>query len=71
MERVRQNLEELNLKKAEERKVSAGIEGTANPIIDATAYIDAFDRLQNLKFENVKEAVALILQYGKFLYSFY
>lgn len=66
-ERIRQNLEELNLRRTEEREAlkEAGAEGTANPVINATAYIEAFERLQALTHENVEEAVTLILQYGK------
>ncbi|CAG9538123.1 unnamed protein product [Cercopithifilaria johnstoni] len=67
-ERVRQILEELNLKRAEERTASAGVEGTANPVMDATTYIQAFDRLQSLTPENIDDAVMLILQYGKYLF---
>ncbi|KAL3982451.1 TROVE domain family protein [Acanthocheilonema viteae] len=61
-ERVRQNLEELNLRRTEEREASA--DGKFNPVIDAAAYIKAFNKLQALAPENINEAITLILQYG-------
>ncbi|EFO24685.1 hypothetical protein LOAG_03799 [Loa loa] len=67
-EQVRKNLEELNLKRAGEIEAPEGVEGTANPVIGGTEYIDAFDRLQDLTSANVDEAVMLILQYGKYLF---
>lgn len=67
---VREDLEELNLRRAEERTASRGVEATTvNSVINATAYIEAFVKLQALTLENINEAVTLILQYGKdFLY---
>ncbi|VDK84290.1 unnamed protein product [Litomosoides sigmodontis] len=63
-EGVRENLEELNLKRAKEGGASADVEAMVNSVTSATAYIEAFVRLQTLTLENIHEAVTLILQYG-------
>ncbi|VIO87046.1 Uncharacterized protein BM_BM2162 [Brugia malayi] len=63
-EQVRKNLEELNLERSEEKEASKDFVGLANPFVDATAYINAFNRLQELASANLEEAITLILQYG-------
>ncbi|VDN03958.1 unnamed protein product, partial [Onchocerca ochengi] len=75
-ERVRQDLEELNLKRTEKEKASEDVEVTTSTssrevagsqVTNALKYIDAFEELQNLTSANIDRAVSLILQYGKYL----
>ncbi|MCP9265650.1 BMA-ROP-1 [Dirofilaria immitis] len=66
-ERVRQNLEKLNLERDKTSKASEDVEVTTNEVMNAIKYIEAFEELQNSTSANIDKAINLILKYGKYL----
>ncbi|KAM3725518.1 RNA-binding protein [Dirofilaria immitis] len=63
-ERVRQNLEKLNLERDKTSKASEDVEVTTNEVMNAIKYIEAFEELQNSTSANIDKAINLILKYG-------